>query len=347
MSDDTFDQLPRHGTSVRRTPRMRSSAAALKTRFYVLLFTLVGAAGCGVVALVVASGANTGTFVDPSPSPVSQGFATIVADDFLSGRCTSQVVAVDLDPCFGFKKSALPTAEGESEPRAGSGGVDTGTVEPLPVVSWSWRSFQQSSYAVSPVEAETVELHRFSVLVAEEVTGPEVPQGAVFSDDGAALWDLTVTTILTEEGPVLAATPTFMPALPRGNTKEPADFARYGTTIPAAATERINEWAAAYAAGDSAALQTITNDPNAGTYLGLGGWAASSVTVSGGGIVAADGNSLLVRARVSLTRPNGFVMEAEYDLLVDEPNSTRPKVVAWGPAGSGFGLQRYGNKINP
>lgn len=154
--------------------------------------------------------------------------------------------------------------------------------------------------------------------------------------------------------PMLAAYPSLVPtALASSGQSSPLPTL-YTDEIPESVIDRVRLWAAAYAAGDSDALQVLVTDENAplgGSYAGLGGfvcesrcvsipWAYSSTTFPGYAVVR-------VQLGMETDAPTGSYVSIALDTLVRGWQTDAPRVQAWGHAGSGDLLRPYiNNTVN-
>ena len=160
----------------------------------------------------------------------------------------------------------------------------------------------------------------------------------------------------------LAAAPSLAPWLQASLGKRGiGDYSNLsGTEVTASqqAQSQVGRWVKAYLEDDRSTLLALTGDTNkTHTYVGLGNFtipegdgqvqiksAVSAPTLSGG---------LLLRVKVTAQDSSGqeangkkpFQLVEEYDLLVANPTSAQPYIVAWGPAGSGGTLQPYSNAV--
>jgi hypothetical protein len=285
-------------------PAARSSAPVLKIRVYAVLGALVVAALCGVFA-TVAWLANNPDIPDPVPQPQALAEAAVAADAFLTGQATTLAVAEGVDRRFGSGDTAVA----------------------LPGATRAhWASF-----TVGEVAGRTYEVHRFVVA-------------------GSPPRQLWVTVELTTSGPILAASPAVGP-LPVAPDGRPAlDWRELPTETRVTDDLRrvAGEWAAAYAADDRDRLRSLTGDLEARTYAGLGGFTVESATVVST-VELGDSGDWVARVRVVLVGAppgeglEGFRGVVEFDLRVADPATGNPKVVAWGPAGSGPTLVRFAN----
>lgn len=301
-------------------PARRSSAPVLKIR---LALVLGGLAFCAAMGLF-----STVAWLTAAPEPPDlagmlaqgRGVAEVAARDYLAARPQSVPVADELDPNLGL----------DADPANPS--------KPLAYSSLAWDGFSRHE-----VGADRFEQHRFVVVVpAAKADGPnDKPQPP-------RTYLLTVTVLLTPDGPVLAASPALSP-LPTGAKVKPLNYTRYKQVeLSPAARAQIDDWARAYAADDGRGLYTVTGDTDqTRTYRGLGGFTAATPVAIDSAVALGDQENLVVRARVRLTSAEGFAADAEFDLLIGAATSGRPNVLAWGPAGSGAELVPFGNAIRP
>lgn len=175
---------------------------------------------------------------------------------------------------------------------------------------------------------------------------------------------LDVPVLISDQGPRLAAAPTF--SVWTGGTGAAAgagdysNFSGLSVELTPEAKAQIAQWAKAYVTGDSAGLLTLTGDQNtAHRYLGLSGFTLPNQpdAVQVRSAIKASQSQLVVRVRVLLARaiPGGtvssdgttqqFTTFADYDLLVGAPSGAQPPILAWGPAGSAAELEPYSNAL--
>lgn len=238
-----------------------------------------------------------------------------------------------------------PPAEGEGEEEVEGGNTSGSTEEPT-----------EDADGETPADSET------EAPADETPADPDVDmsdQEAIL-EQGVTPYQLEVPVLITEEGPRLAGAPSIAPwtdaeAGPKGD----ADYSNYGNLRIDANSQtarQVGRWAVAYAENDEETLLTITGDSNADhRYVGLGGWtvpdASSSVQILQA-ITVNEGNQLL-RVRVLLeddrtdagSNENRHRMYTDYDVLVANPDSATPQIVAWGAAGSGASLTPYKNAV--
>jgi hypothetical protein len=300
-------------------PARRLGQRDLNVRIWAVLGALMLAAITGPVALIMAGGdSGVAPVTTYRVDPVAR-LATQAAVDFLAGRPTSVTAAEGVDVAFGAQRSQVEIgAAAVRSPLA--------EVAETAVVDRQRLSYLGRSYEVVTIIAVGRDGSRWTVAVPVYIDGPALAAG--------------VTLLPSDVGGVLRA-----PAL---NYVE--DERRTGTSESVRAL--VTAWATAYAAGDEVALKQIAGDPQPGRYRGLGGFSVnltpvivSAVTVTG------DGGSPVQILRVAVwMRPVAALsaqpIAVEFDLLVEQPGTDVPKVVAWGPAGSAPSLVRYGNRTN-
>jgi hypothetical protein len=288
-------------------PAMRSTLPVLRLRLYVVLGSLLAAAAAGVFAFM-----SWVSYLPPEPDlssavPKVSAIALTAAEDYLAGRPARFPVADGIDPDF-----------------------RPDDVDPMP---FPYLSLAQGSWRRELVTGRLVETHSFLVVTAERA------------------YTLTVAVALDGSVATLAAYPTLTPALV--NPGKPAPALEYQgvdslvESIPTPVSDVLAEWAAAYAADDVQALQVIVGDrtAQAGAYRGLGGFTLATQPVIRSAVATVDGYVVRVRLVLSATSADGVQMSTDIDVLVQQPNTTLPKVVAWGPAGTGPSLTKYQNRL--
>jgi hypothetical protein len=121
-----------------------------------------------------------------------------------------------------------------------------------------------------------------------------------------------------------------------------------------AASRLLTNWGNALFGSDRSLLTTIVADPNPGaSYMPLSLGGADSVTVNNGayldrGKVARDKSSsdtAVVSVTITAKAPDDTSQGArfDYDVILRDPDGT-PKILAWGPAGTGPGVKDYANR---
>lgn len=296
-------------------PAARSSAPVLKIKLWTVLGLLVACALTGPTALVVASAAGRNVPAPPSYQTTdSTAVAAQVAADFLAGRTTAVPVAEGVSPDFATGPDGLEVVE-------------------LTLVGSRSHGDASRSWTVS----------RFLAQV----------RAGAGEDDSAVrfLW-VDVTTARASNGtPVLVAVPALTPVLPPDTPPDPLDGRddpTRTTSIPEPVVETVRVWATAFAENRSDELRRLTGDPDAGTYVGLGGFTVQGDPLTPFAVQSPDGTAMILRVQVVLVADgaNGYGVMNEYDVLVRRWSTQTPEIVAWGPAGTGGSLVAYQNKVD-
>lgn len=117
----------------------------------------------------------------------------------------------------------------------------------------------------------------------------------------------------------------------------------------------IAAWVDAFTSGDPDRLRLVVGDPTGGHhYLPMQGVAEATHDVHGAAVPSAgtEEGQLLVQVDVALEwdaqdedEDSAAEARVSYDVLVADPDSAAPRVVAWGAPGSGTGLTPYQNAV--
>lgn len=111
----------------------------------------------------------------------------------------------------------------------------------------------------------------------------------------------------------------------------------------------VQTWADAYTSGNASELRQVVGDPDAShIYVPISGITSTSVKVEASAKVKEG-----VIAQVTVTskwsgrkyQDNADAKPAVYDVLIKGADTAAPRVVAWGPPGSGPTLKPYSNAI--
>lgn len=230
---------------------------------------------------------------------------------------------------------------------------------PLPgatIVSWDGYTFEDSPEPEKSTDEKLpyrFETHQFTL-----------------ANDGGAYQATVQVAVSDSVGAVATSTPSYVPipiteSLPGG---EPVSwFDLDSTSAPESVRPAISDWAEAFTSGDADALRRAVADPTASNvYVPLTGVSELvDVTVIDAAYLpdpdaAADATldesnlGMVVRVEVSMWwdgqdrgKENSTPRPAPttYDVLIQEPNTASPRVVAWGAAGSGSKLTPYENAI--
>ncbi len=307
-----------------QVPAARTSGPLLKIRFWLLIGTVAAAMLAGLMALPVALQAQQVAASTPDVTtvvPQARGFAERVVASWLDGD--------DL--------SAFPAAAGLSGPLAGNGLTGASGA--------AWDRFDRHPDGSFVSGGVPYEVHHFTVTV------------------NGRRWQLSVLVLLTGDGPAIGAPLSALPvATVDGGQLEAADLSSVeveGDVGRARVTERLGEWATAYAADDRAELQELAGDTRSGvTYLGLGGYTVDSVRLLGAFPATIEQGRVVVgRVRIAMVEPaaadgedasseeDADLFTVDLDVLVAEFDTQLPKVIAWGPAGSAASLEPFHNAV--
>lgn len=293
-------------------PAARSSAPVLKARLYAVLGLLGFAAVAGVLSLGITlfrGSSKAPTVAAVVALPQGQAEAEVVAREWLAGEPITVPVAIGLETLTKTFEASTPRKPlGQSER-----------------LSWS-------SFTTQRDGGRDVEVHRF-------LLDPTAPGGQTRI--------LTVVIQLTFQGRVLVAAPSLEPFGTPQNLPQRfdwAEFSRRPKTVQL--TRAVQTWVDAYLGDQRENLQSLTGDPKLRQYAGLGGFSASQADVKILSVVArVDQPELsVVRVEVNATATDGWSDAMEYDLLVGDVGSI-PKILSWGPPGTGGLLVPYQNAL--
>lgn len=288
-------------------PAARSSQQILNFRLYAIAGILFGAAAAGVFSFFAWASYSPAQPDLRAAVPVASGVARAAAEDYLDGSTAS-----------------FPIAEGIADNFRSAGTV----AEAFP-----YRSLIESSWRRGTTAGRLIETHTFVVTTATNpllLTVPIALDGGVFT---------------------LAAYPTLAPAFTdRGRPAEPLDYqneALVVDSVPQPIIDVIGEWGTAFASNDIEGLRRIVGDTTAqtGDYVGLGGFTLETAPVLRTSLSTTNGFVVRVRLVLATDGADGAVLNADYDILVQGTTTTLPRVVAWGPSGSGPTLERFQNRL--
>lgn len=187
-----------------------------------------------------------------------------------------------------------------------------------------------------------IETHRFML------SGPE-EQG---------LFHAVVPVAFDEEnGAVILSTPSLLPVVPANDSWNPVPFPNHeDAEISEAVMAAVNAWAAAYTSGDPVAIAQVMRDTDEShSYMPLIGARLRDITIEGSWMQKTEDEDVepltFIRVTAGLdwvTSPIESGSEApriSLDLLIEDANTTAPIVVAWGGAGQGPELRKFGNAV--
>lgn len=230
---------------------------------------------------------------------------------------------------------------------------------PLPgatIVSWDGYTFEEAPEPDKSTDKKLpyrFETHQFTLVKA-----------------GAAYQATVQVAVSDSVGAVATASPTYVPipmtkAFPGGAPVSWFDLE--STSAPESVRPAITDWAEAYTSGDADALRRAVADPTStNVYVPLTGVTELvDVTVIDAAYLpnpdapkeaelGEDNLGMVVRVEVSMWwdgqergEENSTPRPAPvtYDVLVQDPGTASPRVVAWGSAGSGSNLTAYENAV--
>jgi hypothetical protein len=178
--------------------------------------------------------------------------------------------------------------------------------------------------------------------------------------DALPTWKATyratvVVAVDSRGGGVVVTTPSLVPIAEPPANLSPVDIVTPKGWSSAVTNENIKKsiqrWADAYASGDAEELRLAVGDGSeTNTYTPMTG--LTSLTADVGNAISNDnGKSMVVRVELAPLwdgqkatdedAPATFSM----DVLVAQANTGAPVVVAWGPAGEGTSLVKFGNAL--
>jgi hypothetical protein len=331
-------------------PAARSSAAGLKIRLYAIIGVLLLAAACGIFSAIAWAGHEV-PIVTGSPEPHALGLATTVANDFFNGTTLSY---------------PDPTASGVS-PALGH----PARASRLPVTSITFDYFATGPNPTY-IDGDFLETYYFDVTAPSGDYQLAVPMDVTSS--GSTLAAYPALLPLVNAGPSYSSGPagaySLYSAAPAAQAvaidystdTNPIGCATCTSTIPTPVSSVIAQWAADFTSNTSQAqsdLQAnVVADASAspGDYVGVSGLVSvtsqNDLSIIGGTqqTITLGKNSYtddIIHVSLVLTplSAKGFTVSSDYDVLVLDPQTTTPHVVAWGPAGSGPTLSVYQNRL--
>lgn len=217
---------------------------------------------------------------------------------------------------------------------------------PLPggyVVSWDgFESIagEDPEESASDSPANAAEIHRFTLatLVGEE----------------PVFFDATVLVNVDDQlGARVAAEPSLLPRVPDANQGwSTTVWPGYASTaVSDSAQNTVAQWAKSFTES-AEALRLYVGDEDPGhSYMPLQGARVLQADVTNAGYIKVEGEEkpTVIIARVELTLSWSATGEkgtaTMYDVLIHKADTASPKVVAWGPAGTGPTLKMFGNAL--
>lgn len=281
-------------------PASRSRGAVLKVRLYLVLGLLVLCALMGVASTVawIVSRPAPSALTPRDVLPRGVGIAEVVARAWLAGDPIPVPAVPELDVPQG---------------RSGS----------MPVSTFAWEGYTKEQ--LPPPNGTTYEVHRFLF------TTPYA------TEDGTATRTLriSVPVATTPSGVLLAGLPVVdTPRFRPGEAKR-FDYQDLGSeSIPNTAEDEVGVWLSAWAADSRRELKQLSGDTGPGEYVGLGQFSVGNWQIVSA--IPFSNDRWLVRVRAELVGPNGYATEMEMDITLAQASTTLPKIIGWGPAGSGI-----------
>lgn len=174
--------------------------------------------------------------------------------------------------------------------------------------------------------------------------------------DKAVFYDATVLVSVSDTlGAIAAAEPTLLPRVPAATQGWSSQiWPGYDTAqVPDPVNQSASQWAKAFTeSADALRLYVGDEDPDH-SYMPLQGARVLSSTVTSAGYIKVEGEDKpkVVIARVELTLAWSTAADAKgskvmYDVRVEQAHTASPRIVAWGPTGTGPLLTKYGNAIS-
>jgi len=111
-------------------------------------------------------------------------------------------------------------------------------------------------------------------------------------------------------------------------------------------TQALNNWAEAFTTGTPSSLALAVNDPNSSDHFTpLSGITAIAQQPNVSAYAPnKTGTSAIAEVAIGVTEPGiKSPVTLVYDILIENPSSSAPTIVAWGPPGSGPSLTPYQN----
>lgn len=166
-------------------------------------------------------------------------------------------------------------------------------------------------------------------------------------EDGLNIFQATVVLITESDGDTaLGSMPYIEPYLFDDSTVPEIITPGVSTNVADAdeLARRINRWAIAYFSNDRNQLYELTATDLNIVFYGVNNFTykENSVVVTR---IVEHPEGVVARARVEVTESSNPARSfyIDYDLLIANPNTRTPDIVAWGPAGSGDELSPFEN----
>lgn len=217
---------------------------------------------------------------------------------------------------------------------------------PLPggyILSWDGFTSIEGGVAKNDTDnpANAAELHTFTL--------------ATTLGDKPVFYDATVLVSVSDAlGAIAAAEPTLLPRVPAATQGWSSQiWAGYDTAqVPDAVTQTAGQWAKAFTESADALRLYVGDEDPTHAYMPLQGARVLSTSISSAGYVKVEGEEKpkVLIARVELTLAWSTSADAKgskvmYDVRIEQAHTASPRIVAWGPSGTGPTLEKYGNAI--
>ena len=284
-------------------PASRSKLPILKIRLYLVIGVLGLSSLMGMFS-TVAWILNKPQAVDTSSNvPYGKGLAELTVNSWLDGV---GIYANQLD------------------------NVDIRNSKALPHGKVVWDSFTRKSL---PAPSNLLyEVHTFMTTIESLDTDGNAVSAATY---------ISVAVAFPGSGEAyIASMPSFR-KIPVAESSAVFDYTDLSSlSVPNNANKQVKAWASAFAEDDRDQLKLLSGDTIEGyQYLGMGGFKVGSVVVesamnSGNTTYGAD--TWLVRVRINLISADLFNQDTEMDLTIVNGSSGLPKIIGYGPAGSGL-----------
>lgn len=219
----------------------------------------------------------------------------------------------------------------------------SGTATSLPVADGVDARFNEQGDGGMNITVRSLSPFRW---VRDTVQGRVVETQYVLVDAVESDLIVAVPFVFDKGTPVLAAYPSLSPA-PIVAPTSPLEYQDVPAldSIPAPIRERVAEWGSAYGRNDGAELRDLADDRAAtqAQYRGIGGLRLLSTPDIRTAIPTSTG--LVLRVRFTYQGEGGGAgLSMDMDMLITAADSFTPRIVAWGPAGTGPSLRPYTNR---
>lgn len=345
------------GTRFTMVAARRSDELTATKRAKRILYTLLAAAMCGVLAIVISIATSMREVDLSSVDPQGRAVADVAAFEIVNRQPLSVPVARTFDTDTARE---LMVANGNQ------------VTLPFDVQDYQWESFSLENFSDDTGQVTQFEVHNYIVFPRKEqpVTADQAGKGKE-KDGSDALAEgdipnlrpirLSVGVLISPSGPRLAGLPSFAPWAPSYAAPDgEGDYSNYSNLqieLSSQAQDQLVKWAQAYVSDDRPALLSLTGDADPGhQYIGLNkgfripeGAAAASGAVQVLYSITAGEDQAVSRVRVAVENPAPGIKKGEdpfrtymdFDVLISELSSAQPKIQSWGPAGSAASLEPF------